>query len=51
MAALLAALIRVLTEWLGRNILFPFQIPVGLLATLISDAYFMWLMLRGEVAL
>ncbi|MFT4063673.1 Fe(3+)-hydroxamate ABC transporter permease FhuB [Paraburkholderia sp.] len=50
-AALLGALIMVLADWLGRNVLFPFQIPVGLLATLIGGAYFMWLMLRGRAAL
>lgn len=47
-AALLGAFIMVLADWLGRSVMFPFQIPVGLLATLLGGAYFMWLMLRGK---
>ncbi|WP_222105789.1 Fe(3+)-hydroxamate ABC transporter permease FhuB [Paraburkholderia sp. BCC1885] len=50
-AALLGAFIMVLADWLGRNVLFPFQIPVGLLATLLGGLYFMWLMMRGRAAL
>ncbi|MFM0502686.1 Fe(3+)-hydroxamate ABC transporter permease FhuB [Paraburkholderia caffeinilytica] len=50
-AALLGAFILVLADWLGRNLLFPFQIPVGLLATLLGGLYFMWLMVRGKAAL
>ncbi|MEQ5838796.1 Fe(3+)-hydroxamate ABC transporter permease FhuB [Paraburkholderia acidicola] len=50
-AALLGAFIMVLADWLGRNVLFPFQIPVGLLATLLGGLYFMWLMLRGRAML
>jgi ferric hydroxamate transport system permease protein len=47
-AALLGAFIMVLADWIGRNVMFPFQIPVGLLATLLGGLYFMWLMLRGR---
>lgn len=50
-AALLGAFIMVLADWLGRNMLFPFQIPVGLLATLLGGLYFMSLMMRHRVAL
>lgn len=49
-AALLGAFIMVLADWLGRNVMFPFQIPVGLLATLLGGLYFMWLMVRGRAA-
>jgi ferric hydroxamate transport system permease protein len=47
-AALLGAIIMVLADWLGRNAMFPFQIPVGLVATLLGGLYFMWLMVRGK---
>ncbi|MGS0897326.1 Fe(3+)-hydroxamate ABC transporter permease FhuB [Burkholderia stagnalis] len=45
--ALLGALVMVLADWFGRNVLFPFQIPVGLSATLLGGLYFMGLMIRG----
>ncbi len=45
-SALLGALILLLADWIGRNILFPYQIPAGLLATFIGAPYFMWLMRR-----
>lgn len=50
-AALIGALVMVLADWLGRNLTFPFQIPAGLLATLIGGLYFMGLMLRSRTAL
>ncbi|WP_239482838.1 Fe(3+)-hydroxamate ABC transporter permease FhuB [Paraburkholderia sp. C35] len=49
-SALLGAWIMVLADWLGRNAMFPFQIPVGLVATLLGGLYFMWLMVRGKAA-
>nr|WP_284507329.1 Fe(3+)-hydroxamate ABC transporter permease FhuB [Caballeronia sp. ATUFL_M2_KS44] len=49
-AAMLGALVMVLADWLGRNMLFPYQVPVGLQATLVGGLYFMWLMLRGRAA-
>lgn len=45
-SAVIGALIMVLADWLGRNLLFPYQIPAGLLATLIGGPYFLWLMRR-----
>lgn len=45
-SAALGALIMVTADWLGRNILFPYQVPAGILATLIGGPYFMWLMWR-----
>nr|WP_284506414.1 Fe(3+)-hydroxamate ABC transporter permease FhuB [Caballeronia sp. INDeC2] len=50
-AAILGALVMVVADWLGRNMLFPYQVPVGLQATLVGGLYFMWLMLRGRTAL
>ena len=43
-AALLGALIMLLADWLGRNLMFPNQLPAGLLASLIGGPYFLWLM-------
>ncbi len=45
-SAALGALIMVLADWLGRNILFPYQIPAGLLATFIGGPYFVWLLAK-----
>jgi ABC-type Fe3+-siderophore transport system permease subunit len=45
-AALLGALIMVSADWLGRTVLFPRQVPAGLVAALIGAPYFMWRMRR-----
>ncbi len=45
-ATALGAIIMALADWLGRNILFPYQIPAGLLAAGIGGPYFIWLMRR-----
>ena len=36
----------VIGDWLGRNLIFPYQIPAGLMASLIGGPYLMLLMLR-----
>ncbi|WP_311945405.1 Fe(3+)-hydroxamate ABC transporter permease FhuB [Halomonas piscis] len=41
-AALLGALLMVVADWLGRQLLFPQEIPAGLVASLIGGSYFMW---------
>lgn len=46
-AAVLGALIMLLADWFGRNLIFPYQIPAGLIATFIGGPYFMKLMARG----
>lgn len=48
-AALIGALLMGLADWLGRQILFPQEIPAGLVATLIGGSYFMWSMRRTRV--
>ncbi|MDR5867388.1 Fe(3+)-hydroxamate ABC transporter permease FhuB [Halomonas koreensis] len=45
-AALTGALLMVLADWLGRQLLFPDEIPAGLVASLLGGAYFMWGMRR-----
>ena len=41
-AALIGMLLMVLADWVGRQIMFPYEIPAGLVASLIGGAYFMW---------
>jgi hypothetical protein len=42
--ALIGALLMVFADWLGRNLIFPQQMPAGVLATLIGGPYLMWLL-------
>lgn len=41
-AALIGMLLMVIADWVGRQIMFPYEIPAGLVASLIGGAYFMW---------
>lgn len=41
-SALLGGGLMVLSDWLGRNILFPEQMPAGLLAMIVGGAYLIW---------
>lgn len=45
-AALIGGLVMITADWLGRVVLFPDQMPAGLLAALIGGPYFLWLMQR-----
>lgn len=45
-SAVLGATIMVAADWLGRVLLFPWQIPAGLLAAPLGGGYFLWLLLR-----
>jgi len=49
-AVLLGSLIMVSADWLGRMVLFPHQIPAGLVATLIGGPALMWLLARRKPA-
>ncbi|MGE6294022.1 Fe(3+)-hydroxamate ABC transporter permease FhuB [Aeromonas media] len=40
------ALLMVLADWVGQQILFPQEVPVGLVSTLLGGAYFMWCLRR-----
>lgn len=42
------AAIMVLADWLSRVLAFPYQIPVGLFASLIGGPYLIWLLGRGD---
>ncbi|MFG6175955.1 Fe(3+)-hydroxamate ABC transporter permease FhuB [Halomonas sp. THAF12] len=41
-AGLIGALLMVVADWLGRQLLFPSEIPAGVIASLLGGAYFMW---------
>jgi iron complex transport system permease protein len=43
-AALYGAAIMVLADWLGRNLLYPLQLPAGLLATFIGAPWYLFLL-------
>ncbi|KQN56703.1 Fe(3+)-hydroxamate ABC transporter permease FhuB [Erwinia sp. Leaf53] len=43
-AILLGSAIMLLADWLGRVVIFPYQIPAGLLATFIGAPCFIWLL-------
>ena len=45
-AALLGGLLMIAADWLGRILLFPNEIPAGLVATLVGGSYFMWRLRR-----
>lgn len=45
-AALIGALVVVLADWAGRNLIFPQQMPAGLLAAMIGGPYLLWLLRR-----
>ncbi|MEN6670066.1 Fe(3+)-hydroxamate ABC transporter permease FhuB [Psychrobacter sp. B38] len=46
LAAILGAALMVLADWLGRYIIFPYEIPAGTIAAIIGGAYFLYLMRR-----
>ncbi|CAI8882958.1 Fe(3+)-hydroxamate ABC transporter permease FhuB [Kosakonia quasisacchari] len=43
-SALVGGLLLVFADWCGRMLLFPFQIPAGLLSTFIGAPYFIYLL-------
>lgn len=46
LAAILGAALMVLADWLGRYIIFPYEIPAGTIAAIIGGTYFLYLMRR-----
>lgn len=46
-SAVVGALIMLVADWLGRNLLFPYQVPAGLLASFIGGPYLMGLIWRS----
>src|SRR5699024_10107365 len=45
-AMVFGALLMIAADWAGREVLFPAEIPAGLVATLIGGGYFMWRLRR-----
>lgn len=45
-AAGCGALLMVSSDWVGQQVLFPQEVPVGLVSTLLGGAYFMWCLRR-----
>ncbi|MDQ0509134.1 Fe(3+)-hydroxamate ABC transporter permease FhuB [Ancylobacter amanitiformis] len=48
-AALIGALILVTADFLGRTVAFPWQMPAGLVASMIGAPAFLWLLSRKQV--
>jgi len=44
MASVVGTVLMVLSEWLGRQLLFPEEMPAGLVATLLGGPYLILLM-------
>ncbi|GGB05572.1 Fe3+-hydroxamate ABC transporter permease FhuB [Brucella endophytica] len=47
-SALTGTLIMILADWIGRNAMFPYQLPVGLVSTLIGGPYIIWLLWKNR---
>lgn len=46
LAMILGAGLMILADWLGRYVIFPYEIPAGTIASIIGGAYFLLLMRR-----
>lgn len=46
-SALIGCGVMIVADWLARLVAFPYQVPVGLFAALISGPYLIWLLNRG----
>ncbi|WP_163504762.1 iron chelate uptake ABC transporter family permease subunit, partial [Escherichia coli] len=47
-AALIGALVMVGADWVGRTIIFPYELSAGLVAALIGMPYLVWQLSRGR---
>ncbi|MBH3340796.1 Fe(3+)-hydroxamate ABC transporter permease FhuB [Pseudomonas mendocina] len=50
LAALLGCLLMLLADLIGRNLIFPLQIPLGIVASILCGSYFIFLLLRRGLA-
>ena len=48
LSAILGAGLMVIADWIGRYLIFPYEIPAGTIAAIIGGAYFLYLMRRIE---
>lgn len=46
-SALAGSVLMVASDWAGRMIIFPFQLPAGLVAALVGVPFFLWLIRRA----
>ncbi len=46
LSAILGAGLMVIADWMGRYLIFPYEIPAGTIAALIGGTYFLYLMRR-----
>lgn len=46
-AVLVGALLMIVSDWLSRMIAFPYQLPVGLFASLLGGPYLIYLLAKG----
>ncbi len=49
LAALLGAGVMVVADWIGRYVIFPYELPAGTVAAIIGGAYFLWLIRKVPV--
>jgi iron complex transport system permease protein len=47
-ACALGALLMLLSDWLGRVMLFPMQMPAGTIASVLGGSYFVLMLVRGS---
>lgn len=50
LASLLGGLLMLLADWLGRTLIYPLQLPVGIVASVLSGVYFVYLLLRRRLS-
>ncbi|MDO9406294.1 MAG: Fe(3+)-hydroxamate ABC transporter permease FhuB [Polaromonas sp.] len=50
MSAALGSALMMLADWLGRTLIFPLQIPVGIVASIICGLYFVFLLVRQRLS-
>ena len=43
-AAILGMWVMILSDWLGRYLVFPYDIPAGLVAMILGGGYFLFMM-------
>lgn len=49
LAAIMGAGVMVVADWIGRYVIFPYELPAGTVAALIGGVYFLWLIKRIPV--
>nr|WP_256544573.1 Fe(3+)-hydroxamate ABC transporter permease FhuB [Pseudomonas sp. 37 R 15] len=49
LAAVLGGLLMLIADWLGRTVIFPLQVPVGIVASVLCGLYFVYLLVRQRL--